>query len=124
MDAMKLSAVQQFARLKQQLSQERDSIVSRLAAINEVLGGGESIPVPAKRASTPSKSPQQTAYTPREGSLPAKILEAVGNAGTAMRVKEIAAAVKKSPMLVSQACLMLKRKGGLKKQGRGAYRVA
>ena len=123
MDLMKYSALQQFARLKQQLVQERDSIISRLAAINQVLSGGESIPTPVS-ASTDSGSSRKSAYTPREGSLPAKILAAVGKAGYSMRVKDIAAAVKKSPVLVGQACIVLKRKGGLKKQGRGAYALA
>jgi hypothetical protein len=121
MDSMKDSTLEQFARLRQQLAQERDSIVSRLAAIREVLGGGGATRSTASSASRSTRFSRKAAYTPREGSLPAKILAALGKAESAMQVKDIAAAVKKSPALVSQACVLLKRKGGLKRKGRGAY---
>ena len=115
---MKHSALEQFARLKQQLVQERDSITSRLAAINGVLGDASSTPS-SELTAPPSSS--KVAYVPREGSLPAKILAALGKAGLSMQVKDIAAAVTKRPVLVSQSCVMLKRKGRIEKTGRGAY---
>jgi hypothetical protein len=120
MDSMKDSTLEQFARLRHQLAQERDSIISRLDAINGVLGDGATLST-ASSAPRSTRFSRKAAYTPREGSLPAKIVAALGKAGNAMQVKDIAAAVKKSPALVSQACVLLKRKGGLKKKGRGAY---
>lgn len=120
---MKDSTLEQFARLKRQLVQERDSIISRLADINAVLGGGEAVSAPSSESSD-SQPTRKAAYTPREGSLPAKIIAALEKAGDSMRVKDIAAAVKGSPMLVSQACAMLRRKRALKRRGRGSFALS
>jgi hypothetical protein len=117
---MRDSTLEQFTCLKQQLAQERDSIISRLADINAVLGAGEAVSAPS-RESSDSQLTRKAVYTPREGSLPAKILAALGKAGDCMRVKDIAIAVKGSPMLVSQACAMLRRKRALKRRGRGSF---
>ena len=124
---MKYSALEQFARLKQQLTQERDRVVARLAAINQVLGAGEGVSAPVPPRNDDENVPHSSTmdgYSPREGSLPARILAEVAKTGTPMRVKDIATALKKPPMLVSQACIMLKRKRGLKRSGRGTYALA
>jgi len=124
---MKYSPLGQFARLKQQLTQERDTIVARLAAINEVLGSEEVMSAPLPQSNDTGSAPQAQpteGYTPREGSLPARILAEVAKAGGPMRVKDIAAALKKPAVLLSQACLLLRRKRLLKRRGRGAYALA
>jgi hypothetical protein len=128
-------ALQQYQTLQAKLSMERQRIQDRLAAINAVLGQGR---VGAPGAATGGSRSlgklageylenqlgehgQASAYTPRKGTLPAKILKALEMSGTAMQVKDIAAAVKGKPVLVSQACLMLLSKGSIKREGRGHY---
>jgi hypothetical protein len=114
-------ALLQFQALKTRLSAERESIQNRLAAINAVLESGEAAISPVVPAST-THSPSD--YTPRAGSLPARILRALEKNGPAMQVKDIAGAVKGDRLLVTQACLMLVSKGKLAREGRGQYSLA
>jgi hypothetical protein len=118
-------ALQRFQALKAKLSAERKSIQNRLAAINSVLesGGVEMVPTPVVKPNLTSAS-NTIGYTPRKGSLPAKILKAFEKRGTAMQIKDIVAAVKRNRVLVSQACLMLLRKGNLRREVRGQYSLA
>jgi hypothetical protein len=118
-------ALQQFRTLKAKLSAEREHIQNRLSAINSVLeaGGVETAPTTVIKPAQTS-TPNASDYSPRKGSLPAKILRAFQKNGTAMLVKDVVAAVKGNRVLVGQACLMLLRKGNLKPEGRGQYSLA
>ncbi len=126
--------LQQFTRLREALVAEKATIEARLAAINAVLEPGAA---PAK-AVTLTKAAWRSldkitadylekdlgGYTPRKGSLPAKILRTLDKSGAPMQVKDIAAAVKGKAMLVNQACLMLLKKCRLRREGKGQYSLA
>jgi hypothetical protein len=117
--------LQQFQTLKTKLSAERESIQNRLAAINAAMGytDGASLSAPVAMPD-PTATGNASGYTLRNGTLPAKVLKALGKGGTAMQVKDIAAAAKASGVLVNQACVMLLKKGNLKREGRGQYSLA
>src|ERR1043166_1589309 len=131
---MRIDPLKQYARLREALVSEQAAIETRLAAINAVLEtrgtstSGLTFPTTATRAlDTMAADYLETklgGYSPRKGSLPAKILRALEKRGTAMEVKDISAAVKKKPLLVNQACLLLLKKGRLKREGRGQYSVS
>jgi hypothetical protein len=117
--------LQQFQTLKTKLSAERESIQNRLNAINAVLGSMDNATAPALVAEPSSTTTSNASgYSPRKGTLPAKILKVLEKNGTAMQVKGIAAAAKRSGVLVNQACVMLLKKGNLKREGRGQYSLA
>ncbi len=126
--------LQEYQRLKANLSAERERIQQRIAALNAVLepqlAPGEA-QLPSRsldRVSADYLEKAQTGksnrYEPRKGSLPAKILAILAQEGTAMRIKDIAAAVKTSGTMASQACLMLLRKRRIKREGHGHYSSA
>src|SRR5579862_2807021 len=120
---MKNDLLQKYATLKTKLTEERQYIVSRLAAIDAVLAGE----TPMETAVPESKGngqPQVSGYVPRAGTLASKILGALRKNGGPMRVKDIASAVKKSPLLVNQGCLLLMKKGNVRRVGRGEYTLA
>src|SRR5690349_16413835 len=120
--------LKEYARLRDALLSEKATIVARLDAINAVLETGA--PPAFTATKVPSSSLDKIAsdyletklaayYSPRKGTLPAKILKTLEKRGPAMPVKVIAAAVKDRAVLVNQACIMLLKKGRLKRQGRG-----
>jgi hypothetical protein len=78
-------------------------------------------PVAEPSSTTTSKT---SGYSPRKGTFPAKILKVLAKSGIAMQVKDIAAAAKRSGVLVNQACVMFLKKGNLKREGRGQYSLA
>src|SRR6478609_4746569 len=112
---MNLDPLKQYARLRDTLLSEKVQIESRLNAINGVL---EAAPTGASvaarsldRVAGEHLDTTLSGYTPRPGTLPAKILKALATNRTGMQVKDIAIAVKTKPALVSQSCLMLLKKG-------------
>ena len=120
---MPIDTLKRYARLREALVSEKAKIESRLAEINSVLEPGAA-PASAPAAPVPSSSKELVGYTPRRGSLPARILKALEKAGAPMQVQNIASAVKKKPVLVSQGCLLLLKKGRLRREGRGQYSLA
>ena len=122
---MKSDLLEKYATLKIKLTEERQYIVNRLAAINAVFAGETPIEsAPAVRKTKGNGQAQSSGYVPRAGTLPSKILRALGKDGRPMRVKDIALAVKKRPLLVNQGCLVLLKKGNVKRVGRGEYSLA
>src|SRR4051812_39174962 len=126
---MKNDLLNQFTRLREALDSEKATIEARLAAINGVLGTGTALTLTATNVASSSLDKlaadylekELFGYTPRKGSLPAKILKALETRGTAMQVKDIALAVKGKTMLVSQGCLLLLKKGRVRREGWGQY---
>ena len=120
---MKNDLLRKYATLKTKLTEERQYIVNRLAAINAVLVG--ETPMEAEAPESKGNGQSQTiGYVPRAGTLASKILRALRKDGGPMRVKDVASAVKKSPLLVNQGCLLLMKKGNVKRVGRGEYTLA
>src|SRR5689334_16662606 len=129
---MKNDLLNQSTRLREALVSEKATIETRLAAINDVLGK-ETAPTFTAATIASSSLDKLSAdylekellgYTPRKGSLPAKIVKTLEKSGAAMQVKDIALAVKGKTMLVSQACLLLLKKGRVRREGRGQYSLA
>jgi DNA replication initiation complex subunit (GINS family) len=122
-------ALRQYQTLKAKLTAEREQIQNRLAAINAVLDSvgssmGAAPVATSRRKGNSNAKPGPSGYTPRKGSLPAKILGALEKSGGAMKVKDLATAVRARAVLVSQACLNLLSKGRLKREERGQYSLA
>jgi hypothetical protein len=120
---MPIDTLKRYAKLRQRLISEKATIEARLRELNQVLGG-ESAQTTAAPIATTRPPKELVGYVPRRGSLPAKILKIVEKSGRATQVKDIAAAAKGKPLVVTQACLMLLKKGRLRREGRGHYALA
>jgi hypothetical protein len=127
---MKIDALKQFARLREALISEKTAIEARLQELNGVLGAepAQTVAAPTTtslhKVATDYLEKNLAGYTPRPGTLPAKILKTLEKSGSGMQVKDIAAAVKGKAMLVNQACLVLLKKGRVRREGRGLYALA
>jgi hypothetical protein len=85
--------LQEYRSLRAQLLAERESVQKRLTALNAVLETAETSLPSIEKLSKPTSENAST-YTPRKGTLPAKILKTLEKGELAMQVKNIAAAVK------------------------------
>ena len=130
--------LEKFARLKRQLTEERESLTKRLAAINAVLGSA----IEAFPASTPGEATGQTAAevatrgqrSKGKLTLAQAVLDAFsgGEKGNGLRISEILPLVQKTAgkthevnrATVNIACLRLRDNGALKNPSRGVYALA
>jgi hypothetical protein len=117
----------QFARLKNRLTAERDTITKRLAAINAVLGTAD-----LQTGHGNGKNVQPSAIKGGTGklTLDQAVLDAFGGEkGNGKTVAELLSLVqatagethKVTPATVGLACFRLKKKKQIKNVGRGMY---
>ena len=124
-------SLEQFAKLKRQLTEEREAVTTRLAAINAVLGNagletGSEIRSAGTAHSTASK--RDTGKL----TLDQAVLDAFGEKGNGKTLSELLSLVQASAgkthkvtrPTVGLACYRLKKKGQIKSVGQGMYALA
>jgi hypothetical protein len=128
--------LEQFAQLKRKLTQQRETLTERLAAINEVLENPQQRTVPEIR--TAGETVQTTPKKRGTGklTLDQAVLAAFGmdggTKGNGKTIGELLSLVqtatgntrKVTRPTIGLACFRLKKKGQIKNVGRGVYSLA